>query len=266
MLGEPGNFIFKQAVQGLTLCSTKRSNAFPAECESFLNLLFDQGIEVWFYLRWGWQVPSSSRLFSVWHFASPRRSEPILQNVRWVLNILFYQGIEVWFYFRWEGGGSLSSLPCVLQVLAPFSLKIFSFNGSCIDHLFRDIEMIATGSEGGQIFVWRLWVESAFARAQSKGVSLNILQLASHYELKKEDKFDATLLGLHLPGQLGTRWPSIYHHWRHIERVHPAPAGEVEPQPKGGCSLQGGGQLPGPAAVLSQKAGNIGEFIFFRLN
>ena len=35
-----------------------------------------------------------------------------------------------------------------------FSLEIYTFIGSCIDHLFRDIKMIATGSEGGQIFVW----------------------------------------------------------------------------------------------------------------
>ena len=82
------------------LCFSGRSNAFPAKCESFLNLLCNHSIDAWFHLRWAWQIQQSRRLLSVWHFASPRRSTPILHNVSRVLNILFDQGIEVWFYCR----------------------------------------------------------------------------------------------------------------------------------------------------------------------
>lgn len=47
-----------------------------------------------------------------------------------------------------DGGGR--SLPCVLQVLLPFHWKSIPLLAPVF---FRDIKMIATGSEGGQIFV-----------------------------------------------------------------------------------------------------------------
>ena len=76
----------------------------------------------------------------------------------------------------------------------------------------------------------------------------NMQAANEHYKMKRDDSFE---LALHLPGdEVAFNLSSLTSDWT-------CPAEKVEPQLKGGWSLQGGGQLPGPAAVLSEKAGNI---------
>ena len=81
-----------------------------------------------------------------------------------------------------------------------FSLEIYTFIGSCI---FQGHQDDCHGQRGRPDFCLRLQVE--FEKAHSKGMSLNILQLASPYvatSWRKKDSFKAT------PAWSPPAWPA----------------------------------------------------------